>query len=124
MPAAAMIITTNRGLACTGEELMFVCMSQGDSQWWKILNQDGSHAAEHTYSRRDSVGDQEQLTDRNQNRYTLVLISTAFENFRSTISVMATLSMHNVWLECHSHLPMVSVVIQIAGLSFKKIFSG
>ena len=76
------------------------------------------HAAEHNYSRRDSVGDQEQLTDRNQNRYTLVLISTAFENFRSAISVMATLSMHNVRLECHSRLPTVSVVIQIAGFVY------
>ena len=115
MPTAAMIITTNHGLACPGEELMFICVSQGDTQRWSIINQDGSRAEEHTYTRRGSVGDQEQLSDRNQNRYTLVLNSTAFQNFISIISVMATLSIHNVRLECHSRLPTVSVAIQIAG---------
>ena len=104
----------NNSLAYPGEELVYTCVSRGDSQRWHIINQDGSSIV-YLYLRTDPIGDQLSLTDRNQNRYTLVLISTAFDNFISTISVVATLSMHNTRLECRSSLPPVSIVIKIAG---------
>lgn len=119
MHAAARIITANHdGLACPGEELVYICVSQSDNQRWHIINEDGS-STERLYSRTDAVGAQRQLTDRNQNHYTLVLNSTAFDNFISTTSVVATMSLHNTRLECHSRLPTVSVVIRIAGLIAK-----
>ena len=116
MLAAARIITANHdSLACPGEDLVYICVSQGDTQRWHIINEDGSLRAHCLYSRTDAIGTQTQLTDGNQNHYTIVLNSTAFDNFLSTISVVATLSMHNTRLECYSGLPTVSVVIQIAG---------
>ena len=111
------MINTNHGnnsLACPGEEWVYTCVSVGDSQRWHIINQDGSSIV-YLYIRTDAIGVQLSLTDKNQNRYTLVLISTAYDNFISTISVVATLSMHNTRLECRSRLPPVSVVFKIAG---------
>ena len=109
----------NDSLACPGEELVHVytCTSRGDSQRWHIINQDGSSINMHLYLRTDPIGSESQqiLTDENQNRYTLILISTTFDNFISTISAVATSSMHNTRLECRSSLPPVSIVIKIAG---------
>ena len=113
MLAVARIITANHdGLACPGEDLVYICVSQGDTQRWHIINEDGSLRAHCLYSSTDTIGAQRQLTD---DHYTIVLNSTAFDNFISTISVVATMSMHNTRLECYSGLPTVSVVIQIAG---------
>ena len=108
----------NNSLACPGEEWVYTCVSRGDSQRWHIINQDGSSIV-HLYLRTDDTGVQLPLTDSNQNLYTLVLTSTAYDNFISTISVVATLSMHNTRLECRSSLPPVSIVIKIAGNWFK-----
>lgn len=94
--------------------MVYICVSQGDNQRWHIINEDGSFRV-HLYSSTDAIGAQRQLTDGNQNHYTIVLNSTAIDNFISTISVVATLSMHNTRLECYSGLPTVSVMIQIAG---------
>ena len=105
----------NNSLACPGEELVYTCASRGDSQRWHVINQDGSSNMHIVYLRTDPIGDQQTLTDGSQNLYTFVLISTAYDNFISTISVVATLSMHNTRLECRSSLPPVSIVIKIAG---------
>ena len=115
--ASGSMINANHGndsLACPGEELVYTCVSTGESQRWHIINQDGSSIV-HFYLRTDPIGVQQQRTDRNQNLYTFDLISTAFDNFVSTVSVVAALSMHNTRLECHSSLPPVSTVIKIAG---------
>lgn len=114
MHAAAVITTANHGLACPGEELVYVCVSQGTSQRWRWLIV-GSQIKEHIYSRTAAVGTQEQLIDENQNVYNLMLNSTDYNAFTSTISAIATLSMHNIRLECTGQFP-TSVVIQIAGL--------
>ena len=113
-----MIITTSHDTVCPGEELVYICVSQGTSQIWRIISEDESsdNAPQHIYSRTDAIGTRGQLTDRNQNLYIFVLNSTAYDNFISTISVVATTSMHNIRLKCIGHLSRASVVIQIAGL--------
>ena len=114
-----MIITTSQDVICPGEELVCTCMSQGTSQIWQIIgdseDESPENAPQHIYSRTDGVGARGQLTDRNQNLYTFVLNSTTFENFVSTISVVATTSMHNIRLKCIGILSQTSILIQIAG---------
>ena len=118
MCATAMIINANHatdGIACPGEELVYICVSQGNIQRWHIINEDGTYE-EHIYSRTDAVGTRAYLSDGNQNLYTLVLNSTAYNAFTSTISVVATMSVHNIKLECKGRSSASVRVIQIAGL--------
>ena len=112
-----MIIPTNRDAICPGEELVYTCVSQGTSQIWRIISNDESpaNAPQYIYSRTDGLGARGQITDRNQNLYTFVLNSTDYDNFVSTISSVATASMHNIELMCIGHLSRPSVVLRIAG---------
>ena len=85
-------------------------MSQGTSQRWRLDN-DGV-VVEHAYIRgQEPAG---HVVTRNP--YTFTLVSTGQNHFKSTVSVVATMSIHNTVVECTGITSRDSITIRIAGL--------
>ena len=105
----AAVITANvDGFPCPGEELVYTCVSQGTSQRWIIENEDRSRI-DQVYASGDELG---VIV---QNDYTFTLKLASHNQFKSMVSVTATISIHNTVLECTGHSSRASATIQIAG---------
>ena len=109
---AATITTNIDDPACPGDRLVYTCVSQGTSQRWRI-KQNGELLADIVFIRGREPGS---VIIRNP--YTLTLLSTVQNRIESTVSVIATMTIHNAEVECTGIPLRDSITIKIASRSY------
>ena len=107
---AAEITSNIDGLICPGEEVVYTCMSQGTTQRWRLDNADSSTLIENTFLRRQPPGHTVVRLP-----FTFTLVSSGQSQLKSTMSVLATTSIHNTVVECTGTSSRKSIIIQISG---------
>ena len=108
---AAEITSNIDGLICPGEEVVYTCVSQGTSQRWRLDNADSSTLIENAFVRGQPPGRTVE-----QHPFTFTLVSSGQDELKSTVSVLATTSIHNTVVECTGRSSRQSIIIRIAGL--------
>ena len=106
-----MSITSNTDGAavCPGQELILTCVADNTiALRWRVFNSHSSSFIERTFTRRDAFGTREV-----EGVYTLTLVSNANNCFESTLSTVATQSLHNTVTECYSTTLINSFTIKI-----------
>lgn len=106
------VITSNitDNAPCPGEAVVYTCVSQGNTQRWRIENADHTMPIEHIYTWTDEPG-----TVSTKTPYIFTLVSTDYSRFESTIDLVVTVSMNNTVLECTGDTLRDRATIQIAG---------
>ena len=107
---AAAITSNIDGSVCQGDELIYTCVGQGTSQRWCIKFNNGDVLVDHVFTRGDELG---RVIMRHP--YNFTLLSATQNLFESTVSVVATTSIHNFVVECTCILSRDSVTTRIAG---------
>ena len=97
--------------ACPGEELVYTCVSIGTSQRWLVQSEGGVQLVELVFTSGQSLGSQ-----RRESHFTFTLVSTSYNHFESTVSFVATSSLHNTMLDCTGLTTPASVTVRIAGI--------
>ena len=95
---ATVSITSNTGRAavCPGQELILTCVAENAvALRWKIFH--SSSFIEKTFTRRSSSGARD-----TEGVFTFTLVSNANYRFESLLMTVATQSLHNTAIECHS----------------------
>ena len=106
-------ITSNiDGLICPGEEVVYTCVSQGISQRWRLDNADSSILIEKTYVRGHIA------TTRTSRSEASIYFYSGQDQLKSTVSALATASIHNTVVECIDITSQHSITIGIAGLVY------
>ena len=92
--------------------MVYTCLSQGTSQRWRLDNADSSvdNNIEHTFVRGQPPG-----RTVVQPPFTFTLVSSGQGQLKSTMSVLATASIHNTEVECTDISSRQSIIIQISG---------
>jgi hypothetical protein len=86
-------------------------VSQGTSQRWRLDNSDSGILIEKTYVRGQLPGHADV-----RHPFTFTLVSSGQGQLTSTVSVLATTSIHNTVVECIDTSSRDSITIGIAGL--------
>ena len=79
---------------CPGEEIIYNCVSTGNSQRW-IIRTEGREPVEHFFTSEEPL-----QTIHTDGLFRFMLISTAHNHFESTVSVEAMVSLDNTMVEC------------------------
>ena len=108
---AAEVTSNIDGLICPGEEVVYTCVTQGTSQRWRLDNDDSSILIEKTYVRGQQPGHPDV-----RHPFTFTLVSSGQGQLKSTVTVLATTSIHNTVVECIDTSSRHSIAIGIAGL--------
>ena len=106
------VITSNitDNTLCPGEGVAYTCVSQGNTQRWRIENEGDTVPTELVYTRVEEPG-----SISTKSPYVFTLVSTDYSHFESTVAVVITMSLHNTVLECTGATLRDSVKVQIAG---------
>lgn len=112
---AATNITTNTdvNVICPGEKLVLTCTDQGTTtQRWRV-EKDGIELVRMSFVLGDQLGP---LPPRNL-YYNFTLLSTSYNHFESTLSVMVQNTLDNAVVECTGArlFSQSTVTIKIAG---------
>ena len=105
---AAITSNITESTVCPGDELFFICVSQGNLQRWRLKDEDGTIVINHLFRRGDRPVYQ-------QSQFRFTLVSSDYNHFESTASVTATASQNNHVLECAAGLQHDEVTIHITG---------
>ena len=95
---------------CPGEELVYTCVSIGTSQRWQVQLRSGT-SLQNIFFSGDSIGSVQLQGD----SFTFRLISTSYNHFESTMTVMASASLDNAIMECTGLTAPDTLTIHIAG---------
>lgn len=101
----AAIVSSNIERSCPGELVNITCITVGNSQRWRIFSgssyqQSSQLLIEKTFRREEVPGTIVKLADPGRNLYTFILISTLYQEFISTVSVVSSSALNNTQLEC------------------------
>lgn len=97
--------------------MIYTCVSQGTSQRWRLDNAKSGVLIEYIYIRGQQPGHTSLRYP-----YTFALVSAEQNQFKSTVSVIATKSINNTVVECTDTLSRDSTTIGIAGLTQLFVF--
>ena len=90
--------------------MVYTCVSQSNSQRWRLNNADSSILIEKTYVRGQQPGRPDV-----RHPFTFTLVSSGQGQLKSTVMVLATTSIHNTVVECIDTSSRHSITIGIAG---------
>ena len=90
--------------------MVYTCVSQGTSQRWHLENADSGILIENTFIRGQPPGHTVVRSP-----FTFILVSSEQSQLKSTMSVLATTSIHNTVVECTGISSRESIIIQISG---------
>lgn len=94
--------------------MVFICVGQGNIQRWNLRNEDGMIVMQYTFTKGDQL---EPVHPHSPFSFIFWLVSSDYNHFESTVSVIATVSLHNHVLECADGSLSDAVTIHIAGFS-------
>ena len=93
--------------------MVYTCTSEGTSQRWRLSTSNRGVLADHTYVQGQQPGRVDV-----KHPCTFVLVSAEQGQLKSTVSVVATTSIHNTVVECIGITSRASTTIGIAGLVY------
>ena len=97
-------------VVCPGEELILTCIDEGTSQRWNVRKENGDSTEVTFLVRSSQVG-----TRHTWNLFTWTVISTNYNHFESTLSMVVTNVVNNTVVECSGEMSLATATIRIAG---------